>query len=110
METPACTEKVTELVGSHTVDAIFCHSDYHAFCALTTVMKMGIRVPEDISILGYADEPIAMHTTPQLSTIRQPAFEIGVKGMELLIYEMIEKEKKEPALLDVELIIRESTK
>ena len=108
--TAGLPEKITELVQTHSVDAFFCHSDYHAFCALTTVLKMGLRVPEDISILGYADEPIATHTTPQLSTVRQPAFEIGVKGMELLIYEMLEKEKMEPALLDVELIIRESTR
>ncbi len=71
---------------------------------------MGYSIPRDIQIIGYADEPLASYTTPKITTVKQPAFEIGKVGMELLLYQIDTGEMGDPRILETELIIRDSTK
>tara|TARA_R110000751_G_scaffold271365_2_gene371382 strand:- start:225244 stop:226251 length:1008 start_codon:yes stop_codon:yes gene_type:complete len=57
--------------------ALFCHNDEMAAGAMETCRRRGIRVPEEISILGFDDVNVASHLTPKLTTVRQPLREIG---------------------------------
>lgn len=69
------------------LDALFCSSDMLAAGALFECQRRGIRVPEDLAIMGFADLPIASATHPGITTIRVPSLEIGrLAGAMLLDY------------------------
>jgi len=103
-------KQLIELLNGNKIDGLFAHSDYHAFQAMEIIMKSGFKIPEDIQVIGYADEPLASYTTPKITTVKQPAFEIGRAGMELLLGEIESGEKGEPKILGTQLVIRQSTK
>ena len=66
-------------------DGLFCVCDAVAFGAIKKLRSEGIRIPADISIIGYTDEPVAALVDPPLSTISQPIFEIGQTAAKLLL-------------------------
>ncbi len=66
-------------------------------------------LPEDLSIVGFDDIPIASYVIPELTTIRQPAYEMGKLGAELLFHCIQKQTKSVQLMLDSSLIIREST-
>jgi LacI family transcriptional regulator len=91
--------------------AIFTYNDFMAIGALRAAYELGLKVPDEISIVGFDDIPQSAFTCPALTTISQPKLEMGRAGVSLLLEEM-----KEPMLsstpaspLPVKLIIREST-
>ncbi|OHX68513.1 LacI family DNA-binding transcriptional regulator [Flammeovirga pacifica] len=88
--------------------AIFAFSDYLAFIIMETLKSIGLEIPKDVSIIGYADEPISTYTSPKLSTVKQPSFEMGKKAVELL-FDYQKEEKYQHVILKTKLIIREST-
>lgn len=65
--------------------AIFCANDGFALAALKGIMQMGLRVPEDISIIGYNDELTSTLFFPELTTIRQPLGDIAHHALDLLL-------------------------
>jgi len=65
--------------------AIVCGNDAVALGALEALHRLKVRVPDDISILGFDDHEFARWSRPQLTTIRQPHHEMGVKAAEILI-------------------------
>jgi len=71
--------------GTKRPDAIFCFNDLVAIGAMCAAQQRGLRVPEDLAVIGYDDIDIAAFTSPPLTTIRQPAYDIGVKAAELLV-------------------------
>ncbi|MGQ8337867.1 LacI family DNA-binding transcriptional regulator [Sunxiuqinia sp. A32] len=93
-------------------DAVFCGNDTSALSMIMYLKEKGIRVPEDICIVGFSNEPFSEVVTPSISTIKQPAYEMGVKAAELTIGEI---ERKKPShiyqeiKMPIELIIRESS-
>jgi len=92
-------------------DGIFCGNDMIAIGAIKGLKECGLRVPEDIGILGFDNIYIASVVTPNLTTISQPNYQMGYKAAEMLIH-MI-KYPMTPVSgveLKTELIIRESTK
>ncbi|HOJ09543.1 MAG TPA: LacI family DNA-binding transcriptional regulator [Clostridiales bacterium] len=90
--------------------AVFAISDSMAIGAIRCFREKGLKVPEDISIIGFDDITYASMCEPMLTTISQPQFELGCEAMELLLMQM-RGEVIEPRsiFLDYELIIREST-
>ncbi|CAI8774535.1 LacI family transcriptional regulator [Pseudomonas sp. IT-347P] len=70
--------------------ALFCENDEMAIGALKRIKEMGLRVPEDISLAGFDDIPMAAYCDPALTTIAQPAEMFGEKAVEMLIA-LIEK-------------------
>ena len=64
--------------------AIVCGADVDALAALRECGLRGIRVPQDISIIGFGDEPFARHTVPALTSVRTSAGEIGLRAAEAL--------------------------
>jgi LacI family transcriptional regulator len=67
--------------------AIFCGNDLMALGAIEALKQLGLRVPEDVSVLGYDDQEIARHTHPPLSTVVLPNYELGRWAVETLLQE-----------------------
>ncbi|HEY4387444.1 MAG TPA: LacI family DNA-binding transcriptional regulator [Ktedonobacteraceae bacterium] len=66
--------------------AIFAASDLMAFGAIAAAEQHGLRVPEDVAIVGFDDISSAAHIRPALTTVRQPLYEMGQRAMELLLH------------------------
>ncbi len=89
--------------------AAFCANDIQAIGALYECRESGIRVPEDLSIIGFDDLPIAQYTWPQLTTIRVPASEMGRRAAESLLTALKTGQPPLSVELPTDLIIRGST-
>lgn len=87
--------------------AIFSANDQMAFGARLALYRKGIRVPDDISIVGFDDEPVSAYMTPPLTTIHQPALEMGKASAEA-ISRLLNHQSAEPHAFSSKLIIRES--
>ncbi|WP_163711575.1 LacI family DNA-binding transcriptional regulator [Mangrovibacterium lignilyticum] len=93
-------------------DAAFCGNDTSALAMMVYLKKVGIRIPEDFGLIGFSNEPFSEVVTPSISTLEQPAFEMGVKAAELLIQEIESKVRLEEHVtitMPTELIQRESS-
>jgi LacI family repressor for deo operon, udp, cdd, tsx, nupC, and nupG len=89
--------------------AVFAANDEMAIGAIKAAKSHGIKIPEEIAIVGFDDIKIASIFEPALTTIAQPTYEIGTKAMDMLL-KLIKGEemKKRQFVLDNQLIIRES--
>jgi LacI family transcriptional regulator len=98
-----------QLLSRHTdISAIFCANDQTAFGARLALHRKGIRVPEDISLLGFDDLFASSFTTPPLTTVRQPGEEMGMNAARLVL-SLLEQRPLIPTPLNPTLIVREST-
>ena len=100
-----------ELLRSpHPPTALFCANDLMAMGALNAAAELGLRVPEDLSIMGYDDQELARYTHPPLSTLVLPNYEMGRKAAELLIDLAVHRKNSRPTTLKVDgpLVERES--
>ena len=88
--------------------AVFCYSDTYALQLIRLLQAKGIRIPEDISIVGFDDMPLASLTGPALTTIQQPKYELGTTAA-LKLLEMIGGTRPVDCILQPQLIVREST-
>jgi LacI family transcriptional regulator len=89
--------------------AIFAASDDMALEAITVAMEKGLRIPEDISILGFDDNPASIYGPVALSTIKQPLFQMAEESVKLL-NAIVAGKKEAPVhkVLAPELIVRDS--
>jgi LacI family transcriptional regulator len=69
-------------------DAVFCANDLSAIGALDVIHAAGLRVPDDIALVGFDDVDVATMVTPPLTTVRNPAYEIGASAGDLLLSRM----------------------
>jgi len=65
--------------------AIFAASDYIAYGAIAAAQQRGLRVPEDLAVVGFDDNPSSAHMEPGLTTVRQPFYELGQRACEVLL-------------------------
>ena len=91
--------------------AIFCFNDIMAMAMISTFQQAGIRVPEDISIIGYDNIDLAPYFSPPLTTIHQPKRRLGKSAVEILMDRVKDKEHA-PQVFEMvpELVIRNSVK
>lgn len=94
--------------------AVFCADDKTALIASRTADRLGFRVPEDLSIVGFADLEMARYGNPPLTTIAQPFADLGAAAVRSLLAASKRVERHEGAetaevLLPNHLVIREST-
>ncbi|MEQ1761502.1 MAG: LacI family DNA-binding transcriptional regulator [Pyrinomonadaceae bacterium] len=91
--------------------AVFARNDFTAVGAISAAKEAGLRIPQDIAIVGFDDTPLAVHTTPPLTTVRQPMKLQGQLAAEMLLRRISgeAEDTTEKRILDCELIIREST-
>ena len=97
------------------VDGIFINTDLIAIGAINEFRKQGVRIPEDISIVGFSNWFMSSVTSPSLTTINQPGFEMGQKTFHQFHAEIKAIKDKNPIpprtiTLETDLVKRESTK
>jgi LacI family transcriptional regulator len=97
---------------SLSITAIFAASDIMAVGALKAIREAGLRVPEDVAVVGFDDVPIASAVEPALTTVRQPIERMGSMAADLLL-SLLENPPGEGApahriILPVKLVVRDS--
>ncbi|MGN7382425.1 Catabolite control protein [Chlamydia abortus] len=102
-----------ELLQRHPdIDGIFAANDIMAIGAIKAAYQLGRKVPQDIAIIGFDGISLSKATTPELTTIQQPIYEMGEKATKMLVSLMERQqtvEQENYKILDVSLIEREST-
>jgi LacI family transcriptional regulator len=99
----------TLLLRGKSFSAIFAANDMMAFGARLSLYRRGIRVPEDVSVIGFDDRAEAAFATPPLTTIRQPAHEMGVAAADALV-KLIDEKPYDLPVFHAEIVVRESTR
>ncbi len=89
--------------------AVFAANDQMALGLIHALHASGIRVPEDVSVVGFDDLPDARHYLPPLTTVRQDFRELGTRAVATLIAELEGLTVPDRTLISPELVIREST-
>lgn len=96
--------------GSEAPTAIFATSDTIALGILRTSFELGLRVPEQLSVVGFDDTLLASWTNPQLTVIKQPLFAMGQVAVERALALAKDPERfAMPFQLETQLVRREST-
>ncbi|WP_369165721.1 LacI family DNA-binding transcriptional regulator [Streptomyces sp. AFD10] len=88
--------------------AIVCDDDILAAGACKAARRLGLRVPDELSVTGFDDLALATALEPELTTVRLPAERVGERGMEALLA-VLEGRPAEPGRLPVRLVVRGST-
>jgi LacI family transcriptional regulator len=98
------------LEGEQRPQAIFAANDLMAIGAMKAILDAGLRIPDDIAVVGFDDIPAAQLVTPALTTIRQAQEEIGRKAAELLLERLSGEETGDGRVIEMpfELIKRSS--
>lgn len=95
-------------------DAIFAANDPLALGAMQVLKEKGISIPEQVSIIGFSNEPMTSLMDPAMTTVAQPGFEMGQLAARLLLEEIVNsndgQQKTVTKELTTELVIRNSTK
>ncbi len=90
--------------------AVVCVNDQIAFTALRALAQRRVRVPRDISVVGYDDVEFAAMLTPALTSIRQPKYEVGRAAAQLLLAETLDPDHRHGDIrFEPELVERQST-
>ncbi|MCK9793639.1 LacI family transcriptional regulator [Isoptericola sp. 4D.3] len=91
-------------------DAVLAGNDMHALGLARALLDGGVRVPGDVALVGYDDIPFATTGAVPLTTVRQPAREIGTTAAQILLREIDDPAApREEVLFDPELVVRQST-
>lgn len=96
--------------------AIFCANDLMAIGALEALAKLGKRVPEDVSVIGYDDQEMSRHTHPPLTTMVLPNYEMGRAAVEALLAEAAASDstrrgsRRTLTKIDCPLVVRETVR
>ena len=93
-------------------DGIFAVNETYAAMAMKMVQKKGLRVPEDIAVIGFTDGLVSKFTSPTLTTIAQHGQTMGAKATDLLLELIFQKDKKESpktTVISTNVVEREST-
>ena len=92
------------------VTAIVCGDDLIAFAVIAALKSRGVRVPDDVAVVGFDDDPIAPLFDPSLTTVRYPMREMGEQAFRLLLkYIRGRRKTVQRVVLNTELIVRRST-
>ncbi|MEE9407736.1 MAG: LacI family DNA-binding transcriptional regulator [Polaribacter sp.] len=106
-------KKQIEKVFEQDIDGVFAVNEIYAANAMRIAKEKGLKVPDDISIIGFTDGLISEYSSPSITTIAQHGFTMGQQAVELLI-ERIENEtdtfKPKKIVISSDLKLRESTK
>ena len=80
-----CANSWFDLPAEKRPTAIFAGSDYMAYGVISAAEQRGLRVPQDIAVVGFDDNPLSAHMEPALTTVRQPFYEMGCRASEILL-------------------------
>lgn len=104
---PVSLEK--SLKNANALTALFCANDLTAFEVLSVMDRMGLRCPDDVSVIGFDDLTLCEMMQPKLTTVRVPKGDIGIRAVEVLLRRIEQPEiTPEHVLLSTQLIQRAS--
>lgn len=107
-----CASKIEKLLQDQKPDAIFAVNELFAVTTIKLANKMGLKVPEDLSVIGFTDGIISQFSTPSISTISQNGIKMGGRSAQMLIERLEMEEENElyrTELIETHLVEREST-
>ncbi|MGN7191208.1 MULTISPECIES: substrate-binding domain-containing protein [unclassified Curtobacterium] len=105
--TPASGFAAARQIDTAVVDAVFAGNDQMALGVLHAFADDGLRVPDDVAVVGFDDVPEAAHFTPPLTTVRQDFMAMGQRVLES-VRALVEGEPRDETLLLPELVVRRS--
>src|SRR3954447_4289381 len=91
-------------------DALICYDDQLALALMDALRDVGVRIPDDLSLVGFDGIPFARISNPRLTTVEVPSAEMGRAAAASLIHAIHDGVRPAGLMLSVELIVRESTK
>lgn len=109
----SCADKIEELLKNNSFDALFAVNELFAVTAIKTANRLGKKVPEDLSIIGFTDGIISNYSSPSITTVSQSGIKMGNKAAEMLIDRLESEEEEEEyyktEVIETHLVEREST-
>lgn len=108
-----CSDEIENLISNNEIDAVFAVNELFAVTAIKAAKNIGIKVPEDLAIIGFTDGIISKYSSPSITTVSQNGIKMGGKAAKMLI-ERLESEEEEEEhykteVIETHLVIREST-
>ncbi|MDR6966514.1 LacI family transcriptional regulator [Flavobacterium arsenatis] len=108
-----CSDQIESLISNNEIDAVFAVNELFAVTAIKAAKGIGIKVPEDLAIIGFTDGIISKYSSPSITTVSQNGIKMGGKAAKMLI-ERLESEEEEEEhykteVIETHLVIREST-
>jgi LacI family transcriptional regulator len=105
-----CARKLLQVADAERPTAIFASNDEMAAGVLAVAHSLGLGVPDDVSVAGFDDMPLASQVWPALTTIRQPISAMSAKAAELLLQQLRgEPEDKTAHVVESSVTFRQST-
>lgn len=106
--------QIVSLLENNEIDALFAVNEIFAVTAIKVASRMGKKIPEDLSIIGFTDGIISKYSSPSITTVSQNGIKMGEKAAKMLIEKLeIEEEEYEEQykteVIETELVQREST-
>ncbi|RAR50301.1 LacI family DNA-binding transcriptional regulator [Flavobacterium lacus] len=108
-----CDEAIEDLIKNQQIDAIFAVNELFAVTAIKSALKIGLKIPEDIAVIGFTDGIISKYSSPSITTVSQNGIKMGGKAAKMLI-ERLESEDEDDEhyrteVIETHLVEREST-
>jgi LacI family transcriptional regulator len=100
---------MNQLLDTQRFTALFAANDQTAFGARVALYRRGVRVPDDISLIGMDDLPATAYCIPPLTTVRQPIYEMGLCAAHDLL-RLMGRGAKKLQVPELEIVVRESTR
>jgi LacI family transcriptional regulator len=108
-----CADKIEELMKNNTFDAIFAVNELFAVTSIKLASKLNLKVPEDLSIIGFTDGMISKYSSPSITTVSQNEIKMGEKAAKMLIDRLENEDEEEEhyktEVIETNLVEREST-
>jgi LacI family transcriptional regulator len=109
----SCSEVIGRLLENREIDAVFAVNELFAVIAIKTAARLGLNVPEDLSVIAFTDGIISQYSTPTITTVSQDGIKMGRKAAAMLIDRLESEEEEEEhyrtEVIETHLIEREST-
>ncbi len=109
-----CAEKIGKLLQDRAIDAVFAVNELFAVIIIKKARELGLRVPEDLSVIAFTDGIISQYSTPTITTVSQNGIKMGNKAAKMLIERLESEEHVEEhyrtEVIETHLIHRDSTK
>ena len=109
-ETWRAPASLAAMIAADLPEALVCYDDKLALALMDALREVGVRVPDDVGLVGYDGIPFTAMSNPRLTTVATPSGEMGRQAAALLIRAIREGAAPEGMLVTPELIVRESTR
>jgi DNA-binding LacI/PurR family transcriptional regulator len=98
-----------DLIQKERLTAIFAANDQMAFGTIRAAKELGLKVPDDLAVVGFDNIPFSFYFNPSLTTVEIPMYHIGAAAMEMLVNLILKKNAEKLRWFNTKLLIRNST-